>query len=339
MFREQVNKMNMLFDFHQFIQFIDQLELDIEARFIEKANDAAPYLYQLNDENIFVEFKNEVRPQYATAVEAHNKAYPTLIASNYITPKAKAILKEKKLSYLDSYGNAFIQLPQLKVYVEQHNSKPIASKSSKVFTQAGAQLIFQFLNRPEEVNETVRRLAHISNISLGSVSKIINGLYDEGFLVRWNSEKKYQLVRKEELLERWIPILNEKVLPNYKIGTYSFTGNLEAQWKTQFLRPKVWWGGEPGAAMLTNYSYPEKYSLFTTLQAKEILTVIKLVPNTNGKITLYKPFWGDTHNTAIINYKNTVHPLIIYAQLIHSGEPRNIETAQIIYNEHIAPKL
>lgn len=345
MFREQYKKMNMLFDFHQFMKFIDQLDLDIEARFIEKASDIASHVYTLNNENIFVEFKNEVRPQFATSFKVQNSKYPTLIASNYITPKAKAILKEKKISYLDSYGNAFVQLPQLKIYVEQQNGKPITSESSKVFTQAGAQLIFQFLNRPEEVNETVRRLAHISSISLGSVSKIINGLFDEGFLVHWNKEKKYQLVRKEELLERWTPILNEKVLPNHKIGTYSFTGNLEEQWKTQFLRPNVWWSGEPGAALLTDYLYPEKYTLFTTFNKQEILTKLKLVPDAKGKISLYAPFWGNTSTVSIINpneitkAKNHVNPLIIYAQLIHSGDPRNIETAQIIYNEHIAPKF
>ena len=339
MFHEQIKKMNMLFDFHQFMKFIDKLNLDIEARFIEKANDIAPHVYTLNGENIFVEFKNEVRPQFATSFKVQNSKYPTLIASNYITPKAKAIFKEKKISYLDSYGNAFIQLPQLKIYTEHGNGKPVIPDSTKVFTQAGAQLIFQLLNRAEEVNETVRRLAHISSISVGSVSKIMNGLFDDGFLVQWNNDKKYQLNRKEELLDRWIPILNEKVLPNHKIGTYSFTGNLEEHWKTQFLRPNVWWSGEPGAALLTDYLYPEKYSLFTTLSAKEIMTVLKLVPDPKGKITLYKPFWGDTNNTAIMNYKNTVHPLIIYAQLIHSGDPRNIETAQIIYNEHIAPKF
>ena len=89
--------------------------------------------------------------------------------------------------------------------------------------------------------------------------------------------KKYQLIRKEELLDRWIPILNEKVLPNYKIGTYSFSLHLEEQWKTQFLRHNVWWIGEPGVALLTDYLYPEKYLLFTTLEVKEIMNVLKLV--------------------------------------------------------------
>lgn len=345
MLHEQYKKMNMLVDFQYFMEFIDTLGLDVEAHFEKQAQNDEPDMYSLNGENIFVEFKNEVRPQYASIFEPKNNKLPTLIASKYITPKAKNILKTKKTNYLDSYGNAYIQLPQLKVFIEQNNAKPIATERSKIFTQAGGQLIFQLLQRPEEVNETVRRLAHISNISVGSVSKIINGLFDERFLVHWNNEKKYQLVRKKELLERWIPLVNEKILPNYKIGTYSFTGDLENHWKTEFLRPNVWWTGEPGAALLTDYLHPEKYALFTTLSKSEILSVLKLVPDSNGQLTLYRPFWGNTNATSIINPKeinkprNTVSPLIIYAQLVYSAAPRNIETAQIIYDEHIAPKL
>tara|TARA_R110002033_G_scaffold160508_2_gene196849 strand:+ start:7309 stop:8346 length:1038 start_codon:yes stop_codon:yes gene_type:complete len=345
MLREQDKKMNMLLDFQYFMEFIDSLELDIEATFISPPEANELPIFAINGKEVSVFFKNEVRPHNVPIILNVQSQNPLLVAAKYITPKAKKQLKTNKTNYLDSYGNAYIELPQLKVYVEQQNAKPIASESSKIFTQAGAQLIFQFLNRPEEVNETVRRLAHISSISLGSVSKIINGLFDEGFLVHWNKDKKYQLVRKKELLERWIPLLNEKILPNNKIGTYSFTGDLEEHWEDKFLIPKVWWAGEPGAALLTNYLHPEKYTLFTKFSKQEILTTLKLVPNPNGKITIYQPFWGNHSVVSIINpddiskAKNTVNPLIIYAQLIHSGDPRNIETAQIIYNEYIAPKL
>lgn len=342
---EQDKKMNMLLDFQYFMEFIDSLELDIVARFTKAPEPNELPVYTLNGEEVSVFFKNEVRPHNVPILLNTPSKKPLLVAAKYITPKAKNQLKENKINYLDSYGNAYIEIPQLKVYTERGNGKPVTPDTTKVFTQAGAQLIFQLLNRPEEVNETVRRLAHISKISVGSVSKIMNGLLDEGFLVHWNNDKKYQLIRKEELLDRWIPILNEKVLPNYKIGKYSFTGNSENQWQTRGLRPNVWWAGEPGAALLTDYLHPEKYSLFTTLSKQEIMTKLKLVRDLTGKITLYSPFWGDTSTISIINpddinkANNKVNPLIIYAQLIHSGEPRNIEIAQIIFNEHIAAKL
>ncbi|NJB37793.1 type IV toxin-antitoxin system AbiEi family antitoxin [Croceivirga sp. JEA036] len=338
MFHEQPKKMNMEIDFTQFMKFIDNLELDIEARCIKppKANKIA--VYTLNGEKVSVYFKNEVRPHNVPVFLNQQAEHPFLIASKYITPKAKKGLKENKINYLDSYGNAYIELPQLKIYTEHGNGKPVTPDTTKVFTQAGAQLIFHLLKRPEEVNETVRRLADISKISLGSVSKIINGLEDEGYLVPHGAQKKYQLINKQELLDRWIPVVNEKILPKQIIGRYSFTKGLKENWKTQFLIPNVLWAGEPAAHLLTDYLYPEKFTLFTTLNKQEILKTLKIVPDSNGQLTVYKPFW-EYGQVITMDGKNTVDPLLIYAQLTYSGDPRNIETAQIIYNEHIAAKL
>lgn len=135
-------------------------------------------------------FKNEERPHNVPILLNQSAKHPLLVATKYITPKAKKSLKANKINYLDSYGNAYIEIPQLKVYAVHGNAKPVIPDTTKVFTRAGAKLIFQLLNRSEEINETVRRLAHISQISLGSVSKIMNGLFDEGFLVQWNNDKK-----------------------------------------------------------------------------------------------------------------------------------------------------
>ena len=35
----------------------------------------------------------------------------------------------------------------------------------------------------------------------------------------------------------------------------------------------------------------------------------------------------------------TVHPILVYADLIATGNQRNIETARILYDEHIAGRV
>jgi hypothetical protein len=37
-----------------------------------------------------------------------------------------------------------------------------------------------------------------------------------------------------------------------------------------------------------------------------------------------------------LNNNQLVHPILIYADLMASGDPRNIETAQIIYEQELA---
>lgn len=331
-------------DFVFIQEFFDSLDFEIKVVYQNYNRPKGESLYLLNSEPVFIETKNEIRPQNIHVFEKHsNKEYPLLIASKYITPKSKKILKGKGINYIDSFGNAFINLTNLKVYTEQGNAKPYLSDTSIILTQSGGQILFQLLKNPENINETYRYLAHISNVSLGSVSNFMKGLIEEGFAVKWNNDQKYQLIKKEELLERWINVLNEKILPAHKIGNYTFSQSNKSNWKNQLLHPNLLWAGEPGAALLTNHLNPEVYSLFTILSKQKILVNLKLLPSDKGEISIYKPFWMESSTMErAANYmsgKNIVHPLLIYAQLMYSGNDRNLETANILYNEHVKPFL
>lgn len=49
----------------------------------------------------------------------------------------------------------------------------------------------------------------IFRIALGSVSRFMNALTNEGFLIKVNTTET-QLIRREELLQRWILLINGK---------------------------------------------------------------------------------------------------------------------------------
>ena len=320
--------------------FFDELGFKTEVCYMNLDVKSQEKIYTINGESVFVEFKNEVRPHNISLFEKiRSQELPILVASKYITPKAKGALKARNINYIDSFGNAFINLDNLKLYVEKNNGKPVHNQYSEVFTQSGGQILFHLLQNPELINATYRHLAEISKVSLGSVSKTINGLLNEDFAVKWDKEKKYQLVRMEELLEKWIDVLNQKILPVYKLGNYNFSKNrfeiIESnpEFETR-------WSGESGAAMLTDYLIPEKYSLFTNRPKQDLIKKYRLLPQEDGEISVYHPFWklGSCGH----DYKDSnvvAHPLLIYAELIYSGNDRNIETAKIIFDEYIKPNL
>ncbi|SFB80858.1 hypothetical protein SAMN04487891_102455 [Flagellimonas taeanensis] len=331
-------------DFLYFKNFVEGLDMDIEANFLSAPEPPGLPVYELNGEKVSVYFRNEIRQHNVPFILNEKQEFPVLVAARYITPTAKDMLRAERINYMDSFGNAYFNLPGLRVYLERHNATPYVKPSSKVFTQAGGQLIYHFLQNPDLVNETQRYLAHISMISLGSVSKVMQGLSEHGYIFHEGENKRYQLLGYKELLDRWVPLVNEKILPSFLLGTYSFSGDLQSDWKNQFLRPQVFWSGEPAAALLTHDFFPQKFSMFTTFREKrDILQTLKLVPDPNGNVTLYAPFWMDTNNMEALfnrmNYKNVVHPVLIYAELVYSGEPRNLEMAQNILNEYLEPQF
>jgi len=324
--------------------FFENLEFQVDVQHKQSHNGKVDMVITLNNETVYTEIKKEVRPQHVHIYKALSENQrPLLVVADYITPKSKEVLKQEDINYIDSFGNTFLNLNNLKVFIEQGNAKPYTSKYSNIFTQSGGQILFHLLKNPELINETQRYLAHISDVSLGSVSKFLKGLFDEGYSVKWNNQQKYQLVNKEALLEKWIVILNEKILPAHKIGNFTFSKNNKNNWKNKLMHPNVLWSGEPAAALVTDYLNPEKFSIFTRLSKKEIIKDLKLLPDANGEISIYKPFWLESNTMEsfanYMNKQNAVHPLIIYAQLIYSGNSRNVETAQILFNEYIKPNL
>jgi hypothetical protein len=56
----------------------------------------------------------------------------------------------------------------------------------------------------------------------------------------------------------------------------------------------------------------------------------------NGNVEILERFW--TEDT-LAGASETVHPILIYADLLASGNERNIETAKIIYDQRIARHL
>jgi hypothetical protein len=93
------------------------------------------------------------------------------------------------------------------------------------------------------------------------------------------------------------------------------------------------WGGEVAAAKLTRYLYPEIITIYTKKEyLNQLLMECRLKKDPNGEIEIIDQFWNFEENT---EYRDLVDPILIYADLVATGNQRNIETAKMIYDEHI----
>jgi hypothetical protein len=312
-------------------EYFERLDFPVSIQEIEYQTNA-DFTVLLNGEKVAVEIKSELRPEQASKWGLWQHSIPLLVMAKYITPAAKNILKNSGINYIDSFGNAFIALNNLKMFIEKGDAKPVYNDYNQIFTATGAKVLFHLLVNEKNINSNYRHLSYLSGVSLGSVSKLMHGLYKEGFAVKIK-QRKFQLVKKEELLERWIVLLNEKILPAQKIGNFRFR---DTNWKDVYLSTNTKWAGEPAAALITKYLNPEKFTLFTFASKNEIISGMQMLPDPAGEITVYKPFWNAIEHEFDLPI---VHPLIVYAQLVYSGNSRNKETADIIYHNYLQHEL
>ncbi|MCB0480624.1 MAG: hypothetical protein KDC83_04290 [Flavobacteriales bacterium] len=307
-----------------------------EIRMQENNFDAS---IEINGHKVLVEIKRAVDPLMANQIihQSHQitNGLPSLLFASYITPKAKSMLVEAGINYLDGGGNLYLKLPQLSVRDEGHKVAPhTAQYRNRAFAKTGAAVVFQLLMDSNAINDTQRSLAKKAKVSLGSVPLILEELTQAGFVIQLDRHTK-KLNNQEKLLLKWADSVYEKILPSHLVGRFVCVGKtaLELLRENPF-DTSTQWGGEPAAALLTHYLRPQEFTLYTEFHPKALARKYKLVPSDKGEIAVYQKFWNH------MDGKNTyVHPTLIYAQLITSGDDRNIDTAKIILDEYIRPNL
>ena len=92
------------------------------------------------------------------------------------------------------------------------------------------------------------------------------------------------------------------------------------------------WGGEVAADALTDYLIPIKFTLYSKnppLTFRYLLQIgLTRVPN--GNVEVLDKFWQFDPD------EKFSPPLLTYADLVASADARNLEVAQIIYDQHLA---
>jgi hypothetical protein len=257
--------------------------------------------------------------------------HPLLLVTKYINTQLADDLKQNGTEFIDTAGNAFINQPPLYIFVK--GNKPDIVKApplKRAFKPAGLKVIYAFLCNPGLENKTYREIAAETGVALGTVDWIMRELKELGFLLDMG-KRGQRLIQKENLLQRWITAYPEQLRPKLTLGR--FRGEY-GWWQRKTLDPfKGQWGGEVAAAKLTQYLQPQIITIYVTPQEiDQLLIKNRLKRDQTGDVEILKRFWKPPE---IWKYQDLVHPILIYADLLATGNERNIETAKIIYDQHI----
>ena len=284
------------------------------------------------------EFKAEVKLRVNRATIALMKhqmklAGNGLLVTEYVNPELAEIMRNQGIPFIDGAGNAFINATPLYIFIkgEKPDKAEKAETVKRLFKPGGLKLTFALLNNPGMEKATYRDMAKAAKVALGTVAFAITELKELGFLIDLG-KKGRQLLNTERLLRRWIEAYPENLKP--KIVQERFRTDTRNWWKD--LQPTdfgVLWGGEIAAAELTGYLKPEKYTVYTDQPIGKLIYRFKFQKDPNGNVEILMPFWAFKWELA---EKGLVPPLLIYADLVATGDARATEAAEIIYDKYIA---
>ena len=255
-----------------------------------------------------------------------------LLVAHQTTKDIREILRNMNAAYLDGAGNAFIKTDDHYILIE--GNKPERRRQidkNRAFTKAGLKVVYLILTNPDTIHETYREIAGRAGVALDTINKTYEALKELKLIGKKGPRTKV-LLNPEELQSRWITAYDITLKPRLFTGNYRFIDKKAMrEWKKiDFRNQPTWWGGEPAADILTNYLNPEIFTIYTDEPQQDLMQKYRIIPDANGPIRVYRTFWEDKDQA-----NETVHPFLVYTDLINTGDDRNRETAKTIYERYL----
>ena len=255
-----------------------------------------------------------------------------MLVTEYVNPNMAERLRELDMAFFDTVGNAYINTPFVHVFVKGNKlDKPLGRiGKTRAFQPTGLKVIFALLCQKAMVNAPYRDIATAAGVALGTVGWVMTDLKEQGYLIDMGKRGR-RLTERKRLVQRWVTAWPEQLRPKLIIGRYTV---LEQDWwkRNPIHNYQAYWGGEVAAARLTKYLRPEYQTIYTRGRAADLQVDMKMRKDPAGKVELLKTFWGAGCEQPD---PELAPPLLVYADLLATGDPRNIETAKLVYEQHL----
>lgn len=321
------------------------------------------------NKGIFVETKRYAQRANIGAIINQVQRLPgkAVLVADYINPRMAEKLRKENIQYFDTTGNAYLDLDLIYILIagKKQNKEHLPNSrdhANRAFEPKGLLVTYGFLTNSKLLNRSYREIATETNVALGTVGWVIKALKAGRYIHDDVRNKHRRITNYQLLLDRWVEAWPEKLKPKLFLGTF-VTDDIHEWGDIKIEQYGGYWGGETAGALYTNHLKPEiatvyipKHKYAKLVQDMRLSKEPKLNHYASSKINIYTPFWQvnnhDTVNEDTFDesdrfskkdkrrHMNTrsglVHPVLAYADLIATGDARNLEVARILYDEQIA---
>lgn len=257
---------------------------------------------------------------------------PALLVAPHVAPARAERLREAGIPFIDAAGNAYLEARGVYVNIIGRDAPPglatAAPKKIRAFAGTGLQVLFVLLCEPEYVNKPYREIARAAGVALGTVGWVLADLKALDYL-RVLGRGRKTLRRRGELLDQWVTQYLQQFKP--RLNTRRFRAANPEWWQGIDIRDYgACWGGDVAAAKLTGYLKPMQVALWCRRDPAPLLQAQRMRADPAGDIELIEAFWHFAPDA------ETAPPLLVYADLLGTDDPRAIETAKLIHENHLA---
>lgn len=261
---------------------------------------------------------------------------PGLLVAPFISESMAKACQEKDLQFLDTAGNAYLRSDDMYVFIKgerKTDEYAYFENNGSGLNPSALKVMFALLCVPTLARSSYRDIARYSNVALGAIGSIIDGLKKRDLITDVGWDKQRIVCDHERLLNEWVIAYPSVLRP--KLNKRRFRA-AEGPWPSEigFEAEDVLWGGEVAAARITHNLKPAAYTLYVEPNklndvVNKFVRQYRLRPDADGPIEILSSFWSADlmHNEFSEDRSSLVPAVLVYADLIASNDPRNQEVA------------
>ncbi|MDO5749741.1 MAG: type IV toxin-antitoxin system AbiEi family antitoxin [Rothia sp. (in: high G+C Gram-positive bacteria)] len=244
-------------------------------------------------------------------------------------------LHEREIQYIDRAGNAWIHTPIFNLWVEgkKHtraaHPRPRTRTSrtyNRPFTAAHLRVLFVLLAQEPLLQESVRTIARAAGVSAAMVTKTFQVLRAQGFLLE--SARGRVLEHRTLLRERWVHGYLNTLRPTLEQGKYSGVPIADfAQYAQASQEYRDMLSGEYALEQAGADIRAAEIIAYAEYPPVEIIRALRLVPDSQGKITIIQPFWNQ-------EYIQNIPNILVYADALASADSRVVTAARNFWRQN-----
>ncbi|KXU93637.1 hypothetical protein CR51_28815 [Caballeronia megalochromosomata] len=270
----------------------------------------------------------------SASVTRDGGARATLV-TQHLSPDMIRACRELDVDALDLAGNASLIEGDSIVIVSGRPRVPQAkARRTRTWTKSTLRVALALLITPSLLERGYRDIAQNAGVSHGTVQNAVRALVDHRDVFERPDGHGLQFADKERLIDEWVTLYPRQLRESLVIGRYRAESN--DWWRdVPDLPGRCQFGGEPAAAILTQYLKPATVTAYCAETVpREWIMKARLRPDPAGNVEFLRAPVALAPIDGLP--PNVVAPLIIYADLVASGDPRNLETARMLRERYLA---
>ncbi|WP_134140335.1 type IV toxin-antitoxin system AbiEi family antitoxin [Paraburkholderia sp. BL6665CI2N2] len=274
----------------------------------------------------------------SSVMEPHPLYRRLMLVAPYIEPQLADRLIKQNVPFLDAAGNVFLSEPEGMVMISgrpkpQQLQKP---QTGRATTRKGLQVMFAIATQPGLVSEPYRTIAQAAGVALSTVNQVIDDLQFRGLLAQKTSGERI-FPDWQKFVFEWSSLYQTRL--RLKLGARRFASTTPDWWREfDFASVDARLGGESAADILTNELKAANVTLYSRAPlGNQFMLNARLRPDPRGDVEILESFWPQSLelNWMESGRQPLVHPFLIYADLVASGDSRNLSVAAQIYEQYL----